>query len=184
VLSIYEMLGVHPRGLAHRIEHFGLPDSLQLARAARLRVIAAPQTIFIHSLGRNFRSYLPDALIPRTYPVRAMLDAGLVVALSSDAPVVEDDNPMIGIMAAVTRKDAGGVEIAREQAITVAEALHAYTMGGAIASGDETNRGSIEAGKWADLAVLSDNPLTVAPEGLPAIKVDMTFVAGRVAFER
>jgi predicted amidohydrolase YtcJ len=184
VLSIYEMLGAHPRGLAHRIEHLGLPDSTQLARAAKLRVIAAPQTIFIHSLGRNFRSYLPDALIPRTYPVRAMLDAGLVVALSSDAPVVEDDNPMIGIMAAVTRRDAGGVEIAREQAITVAEALHAYTMGGAIASGDETNRGSVEVGKWADLAVLSDNPLTVAPEGLPAIKVDMTLVAGRVAFER
>jgi predicted amidohydrolase YtcJ len=57
-------------------------------------------------------------------------------------------------------------------------------MGGAIASGDETNRGSIEPGKWADLTVLSGNPLAVPPEALPGISADMTFVAGRVAYER
>jgi predicted amidohydrolase YtcJ len=184
MLDIYEALGEHPRGLAHRIEHFGLPDAAQLARAARLRIIAAPQTVFIHSLGRNFRSYLPDSYLPRTYPIRAMLDAGVRVALSSDAPVVEDDNPLVGMMAAVTRLDNTGHLIAPAQAITTAEALHAYTMGGAIATGDEENRGSIEAGKWADLAVLTANPLAVSPEMLPSTKVDMTLVAGRVVFER
>ena len=184
VLTVYESLGPHPGGLAHRIEHFGLPDAAQLSRAARLSVIAVPQTIFLHSLGRNFRSYLPDAFIPRTYPIRAMLDAGIRVALSSDAPVVEDDNPLVGMMAAITRKDDGGHAIAAEQAITAEEALYAYTMGGAIATGDEANRGSIEPGKWADFAILSQNPLDAAPEALPTITVDMTFVAGRVAFER
>src|SRR6185503_1795348 len=184
MLDVYEALGEHPRGFAHRIEHFGLPDAAQLARAAKLRVIAAPQTIFIHSLGLNFRSYLPESFLPRTYPVRAMLDAGVRVALSSDAPVVEDDNPMVGMMAAVTRLDNTGHLIAPAQAITSAEALHAYTMGGAIASGDEDNRGSIEPGKWADLAVLTANPLTVSPEKLPATRVDLTLVAGRVVFER
>ena len=74
--------------------------------------------------------------------------------------------------------------IAPAQAITTAEALYAYTMGGAIATGDEGNRGSIEAGKWADFAVLSENPLAISPEMLPALKVDMTLVAGRVVFER
>ena len=129
-------------------------------------MIAAPQTIFIHALGRNFRHYLPDAFLPRTYPIRAMLDAGVRVALSSDAPVVEDDNPLVGMTAAVTRRDDEGETIAPEQAITAAEALYAYTMGGAVASGDEANRGSIEAGKWADLAVLSRNPLIGPPEAL------------------
>ena len=57
-------------------------------------------------------------------------------------------------------------------------------MGGAIASGDEPNRGSIEPGKWADLAVLSANPLAVDAEALAEIAVDMTVVAGQVAFER
>jgi hypothetical protein len=184
MLDIYESLGSHPRGPRHRIEHFGLPDAVQLARAATLGVIAAPQTIFIYELGRNFRSYLPDSFIPRTYPIRAMLDAGVRVALSSDAPVVEDDSPLVGMMAAITRRDNEGELIASEQAITAAEALRAYTMGGAVASGDETNRGSVEPGKWADLAVLSGNPLTVRPGALPEITVDMTLVAGRVAYER
>jgi len=184
VLDIYEGLGPQPRGLSHRIEHFGLPDATQLARAARLGVVAAPQAIFIHSLGRNFRRYLPEALIPRTYPIRAMLDAGVTVALSSDAPVVEDDNPLTGMMAAVTRRDADGELVAADQAISVTEALYGYTMGGAIASGDQANRGSIEIGKRADLAVLSANPLAVPPEALPQVTVDMTFVAGRVVYER
>ena len=181
--DIYESLGPHPRGLAHRIEHFGLPDGEQLKRASRLGVIAAPQTIFIHSLGRNFRAYLPDSFLPRTYPIRAMLDAGVRVALSSDAPVVENDNPLVGMMAAITRCDDEGHAIAPEQAITASEALYAYTMGGAVAIGDESNRGSIELGKWADFAVLSGNPLRADAEALPDITVDMTVLAGRVAFE-
>ena len=184
VLNIYESLGRHPNGYRHRIEHFGLPDAEQLARAARLGVISVPQTIFIHSLGRNFRKYLPDAFLPRTYPIRAMLDVGLTVALSSDAPVVEDDNPLVGMMAAVTRLDNEGCLIAPEQAITTKEALYGYTMGGAIATGDEDTRGSIEPGKWADLAVLSADPLMCPPQALPDLRVDMTLLAGRVAFER
>ncbi len=184
MLDIYESLGTHPRGLAHRIEHFGLPSAQQLARAAKLRVIAAPQTIFIYSLGRNFRSYLPDSFLPRTYPIRAMLDAGVRVALSSDAPVVEDDNPLVGMMAAITRRDNEGQLIAPEQAITGAEALRGYTMGGAVATGDDTNRGSIEPGKWADVAVLSNDPLAAEAEALPEIHVDMTLLAGRVVYER
>ena len=184
VLDVYEMLGPHPRGLSHRIEHFALPDAAQLRRAARLGVVAVPQTIFIHDLGRNFRKYLPDAFLPRCYPVRDMITAGITVALSSDAPVVEDDNPLRGIAAAITRRDSEGETIAADQAIRVHEALFAYTMGGALATGDAANRGSIEPGKWADLAVLSANPLTVAPEALADITIDMTLLAGEVVFER
>jgi predicted amidohydrolase YtcJ len=184
VLDIYGSLGAHKRGYAHRIEHFGLPDAAQLARAAKLKVIAAPQTIFIRTFGRNFRSYLPDSFLPRTYPIRAMLDAGIRIALSSDAPVVDEDNPLVGMMAAVTRIDEEGELIAPREAITAAEALLGYTMGGAIASGDEANRGSIEEGKWADLTVLSGNPLSVSPEALPRLQVDMTLVSGHIAFER
>ena len=183
VLSIYERLDP-ARGLTHRIEHFGLPTRQHLARAAALGVTAAPQAIFIRSLGRNFRSYLPDALLPRAYPIRAMLDAGVRVALSSDAPVVEDDNPLAGMMAAVTRRDSEGALIAPEQAITAGEALHAYTAAGAAATGDDDNRGAIAAGMWADLAVLSGDPLAVEPDALPELSVDMTIVGGRIAYER
>ena len=184
VLEVYESLGDHPLGLAHRIEHFGLPNRTQLARAARLRIVAAPQTIFLYSLGRNFRRYLPDEFLPQTYPVRAMLDAGVRVALSSDAPVVEDDNPLAGMKAAITRRDSEGQAIAADQAITAVEALSAYTVGGAVATGDEDNRGRIAPGQWADLAVLSNDPLATDPEVLDGIHVDMTLLAGRVVYER
>ncbi len=184
MLDIYEALGPHPRGLGHRIEHLGLPSDAQLARAARLGVIAAPQAIFIHELGRNFREYLPDALVPRCYPLRAMLDAGVTVALSSDAPVVENDNPLAGMRAAITRRDREGHLIAPEQAITAAEALNAYTRGGAVAVGLEDQIGTIAPGMWADLAVLSGHPLTIPPDELPTLSVDMTMLGGRIVYQR
>jgi hypothetical protein len=113
-----------------------------------------------------------------------MMEAGMTVALSSDAPVVEDDSPLLGIQAAVLRRDADGHAIAADQSISAARALRAYTLGGAVARGDEGNRGSLSPGRWADLAVLSDDPTTVEPEALTAIRVDMTVVGGRIVFER
>jgi predicted amidohydrolase YtcJ len=182
VLRTYEALGTGPT--RHRIEHLGLPSQAQLERAARLGVIAVPQSVFLHELGRNFRACLPDAFLPRTYPLRDMLRAGLTIALSSDAPVVEDDSPFRGIQSAVDRLDGEGNAIAAGQAISAAEALYAYTMGGALASGDEANRGSLEVGKWADFVVLSASPLTTPTTGLSAIVADRTYLAGRLAFER
>jgi predicted amidohydrolase YtcJ len=136
VLSAYERL--HERGgRGHRLEHFGLPDRAQIERARRLGAMAAPQTVFLHALGMNFRRYLNDHYLARTYPIRSMLRGGLTVALGSDAPVVPDDRPLLGIQAAVTRKDREGVPIAPDEAISVEDALYAYTVGGAIASGDE-----------------------------------------------
>jgi hypothetical protein len=184
VLSAYESLGPEVPRRRHRIEHLGLPDRGHLRRAASLKIVAVPQTVFIHSLGRNFREYLPEALLARAYPVREMMEAGIPVALSSDAPVVEEDSPLLGIQAAVLRRDADGIAIAPDQAITAAEALRAYTAGGAFASGDEANRGTLSPGKWADLAVLSGDPVAVDPEGLSRIRVDMTVVGGKIVFER
>lgn len=182
VLRVYEALGRGP--LRHRIEHLGLPSEEHLRRAARLGVIVAPQSVFLHELGRNFRASLPEEWIDRTYPIRAMLDAGLTVALSSDAPVVESDDPLLGMSAAVTRRTAEGETLAPRQAITAAAALRAYTMGGATASGDDANRGSLTAGKWADLAILSANPLTVPPEELPGVRVEQTWLGGNLVHER
>lgn len=182
VIRVYRALGKGPK--RHRIEHLGLPTAEHLKTIAKLGVIAVPQTIFVRELGRNFRTLLPDPFHPRTYPVRAMLDAGITVALSSDAPVVEDDSPLAGIQAAVDRRDQDGFAIAPDQAITTAEALFGYTMGGAVAAGDDANRGSLTAGKWADLAVLSDNPLTVETAALATVTVDQTYLAGHLAFER
>lgn len=178
VLDAYERLG----GTGYRIEHFGLPDARQLSRAKRLGVMAAPQTIFIHSLGPNFLRHLTEDYLERAYPIRSMLGAGLVVALSSDAPVVPDDHPLAGIEAAVTRRSLDGTVIAPDESVTVAQALYAYTMGGAIASGDGDNRGSLSQGKWADMVVLDRNPLAIPPDELSSASVRATFVAGEQCY--
>ena len=185
VIGVYE--AVHARkpgtGLRHRIEHLGLPSAEHLRRCQALDVIAVPQTIFLSALGGAFRRYLPDAFIPRCYPVRAMLDVGLTVALSSDAPVVADDNPLAGMKAAIDRRDPSGEPLTPEQAISAQEALYAYTMGGAIASGDAANRGSLTPGKWADLVVLNGDPLAATPDGLLDLRAEQTYVGGRLVWE-
>lgn len=186
IISTYERLHARKPApeLRHRIEHLGLPSAGHLARCKALNIIAVPQTIFLYALGTTYRRYLPDEFFPRCYPVKAMLDAGLDVALSSDAPVVPDDNPLLGMKAALDRKDINGDPIAPEQAISAAQALYAYTMGGAIASGDADTRGSLSPGKWADLAVLSGNPLETAPDALPVLQVEQTYVGGVLVHQR
>lgn len=185
IISVYELLHQRqPRPeLRHRIEHLGLPDAEHLRRCKALNLIAVPQTVFLPALGAAFRRYIPDQFIPRCYPARAMLDAGLTVALSSDAPVVPDDNPLLGMKAALDRLDPFGQPIAPEQSITAEEALYAYTMGGAIASGDADNRGSLTPGKWADLVMLNGDPLHTAPENMLDIRVEQTYVGGELVYE-
>ena len=184
VIGCYETLYQRtPSSIRHRIEHLGLPDAAHLRRVAAINAIAVPQTVFLPALGRNFRRYLPDDYLSRCYPVRSMWEAGLTVALSSDAPVVPDDSPLLGMRAAIDRGDHAGQPIAPDEAITAEQALWAYTMGGAIASGDEANRGSISVGKHADFVLLERDPLAVATDELPAIPVHQTIVGGRVAYE-
>jgi predicted amidohydrolase YtcJ len=96
---------------------------------------------------------------------------------------VPDDNPLMGMKAARDRQDSRGEPIAPEQALTPYEALYAYTMGGVIASGDADNRGSLSAGKWADMIVLSGDPLKTPTERLPELRVERTYVGGRLVYE-
>lgn len=176
VLRVYAALGEGP--VRHRIEHFGLPGPSHLREAARQRVIVVPQSIFLHELGRNFRQYLPDSYLPRTYPIRSMIDAGLTVALSSDAPVVVDDAPLAGMQAALCRRDADGEVLAPAEAITLHEALEAYTHAGAVASGDAHQQGLLRAGYRADLVLVDGHMSAWAPETLAAQRIRQTWVGG------
>jgi predicted amidohydrolase YtcJ len=157
--------------IRHRIEHFGLPDARHLRLARELGVHAVPQAIFLHELRGNFERYLPPEYLGQTYNLRALLDAGLNVALSSDGPVVREVNPLVGLQAAVQEPMTPGGQI------TPHEALHAYTVGGALAQSDEANRGRLKPGYWADLTVLDADPLTHPEPG--RIVVRQTVVGGR-----
>lgn len=181
-LGVYEALERDCEGPIHRIEHLGLPTAEHLRRMAALDTIAVSQPTFLHDLGANFERYLPVGWEDRPYPYRAMRDAGVRLAFSSDAPVVRDDNPLLGMRCALTRKSAEGRAIGPDQALTGEEALLCYTAYGSMASGGA--RGLIARLYDADLVVLSGNPLETLAEELTNLKVDATFVAGRQVFER
>ena len=112
-----------------------------------------------------------------SYPYRDVLDANINLALSSDAPVVNDFNPLTGIKTAMLRNDADGNTIGGDQKLSLHECLHAYTLAAAKANGNDTFTGSIERGKLADFIVLNKKleESNVLDEDL---KVNMTYVDG------
>ncbi|HBY98542.1 MAG: amidohydrolase [Ardenticatenaceae bacterium] len=166
----------------HRIEHFGLPTTAHIVRAARLGVVVVPQPVFIHSLGRSFLTSLPETMLPQLYPLRALLDAGCTVALSSDAPVVPDNNPLLGLRAAADRTSADGVPISPQQAVSVTEALPLFSRGGALAEGQADRKGSLTPGQLADLCILSADPRAVPIEQLAELRVEITVLGGRIVY--
>src|SRR5690606_20435187 len=120
------------------------------------------------------------------YAWRSLVDSGALLAGGSDAPVEKGD-PMVELYAASVRKGLDGFSAehwGREQALTREEALRSLTSWAAWATFQEDRRGTIEPGKWADLTVLSADPLTVPEAEIPAIQAAMTVVGGRIIFER
>ena len=166
-----------------RIEHFGLPTAAQLARAKTLGVMTATQPSFLYDIGDTILHHLPDALVPQCYPFRAMIEAGVTVAFSSDGPVIGDINPLLGLRSAVLRRTRDGRVIAPEQTIAVAQALWCFTAGSALVSGEAARLGRLAPGYLADLVVLSADPLTTPVEKLLEIQVEQTFVSGHVMYE-
>ncbi len=165
-----------------RIEHVGLPTRKHLKIMAKHGIMGIFQPIFLAELGLNFRRYLPLSYLNKVYPIRQTLDAGVQIALSTDAPVVGELRPFLNIKAAMLRQDANGEPINPAESISMEEALFAYTMGSAGASGEAENRGSITPGKWADLVVWSGNPLKMKVEELERLKPEAVFVAGEKVF--
>ncbi|MER3445214.1 MAG: amidohydrolase, partial [Meiothermus sp.] len=161
--------GAGTQGPRHRIEHFGLAREEHLGLARRLGVIAVPQPVFIHELRGNFLKYLPEAMVCRCYNLRAMFATGLTVAFSSDGPVVSQVSPLIGLQAAVAEPMCKG------NGVSLETALWAYTVGGALAQGDEGNRGRLEPGHWADFVLLDRDPRTAPPEALGSLEVRSTW---------
>jgi predicted amidohydrolase YtcJ len=176
-----ELLDHHPVGHAghgHRIEHASLLGPAEIERFAELGVSAAVQPLFL----RSEHGWLGDRLGPErltgVYPFRSLLDAGVVVAGSSDAPIEEPD-ALAGIHAAVDR-----FGVAPEQALTVEEALRLYTADAARAQRREHETGTIAEGMRADLVVLSRDPRAVTVDAVLGLTVERTIVGGRVVFER
>jgi hypothetical protein len=161
----------------HRIEHASVLPPKLLKRAKELGVIMSVQPPFIYSE----HTWAPKRLGKRTqclYPFRSLIENGLTVCAGSDAPV-ESPDPILGIYSAVNR-----LGLAPNEAIGIEDAIRMYTTHAAYAAFEETIKGTIEPGKLADLVALSGAPLTISPQLIRDLRVEMTMVGGKVIFER
>jgi len=116
------------------------------------------------------------------FALRSFLDAGIRPTIGSDYPPGPFE-PMMFLQSSVTRTDIRGNVWGANQKITVAEAIKIGTINGAYASFEEHNKGSLEAGKLADLVVLGRNPFKEDPAHLVTIPVERTMVGGKWAYE-
>jgi predicted amidohydrolase YtcJ len=165
----------------HRIEHFAAARPDQVARVAALGVIPVGQGRFATEIGDGMLASVGRGRHSWLYRQRSVLDAGVVLPGSSDRPVVTG-TPLLGIHDMVNRRTASGAPFNAAEAVTPEEALRAYTWGSAYASKAEHVKGSIEAGKLADLAVLSEDPVAVSPDRIAGLEVLATIVDGELRY--
>ncbi|MEW6268412.1 MAG: amidohydrolase [Thermodesulfobacteriota bacterium] len=177
-LELYErLLREAPRAdHRHRLEHASLLTPELIARTARLGVHVSTQPLFIHSEKTWLARRLGPERARHAYPLRSLLDAGVVVGGASDAPV-ESTDVLHAIACCVTREG-----FVPEQALTPVEALALFTREAARVQREEDEKGTLAPGKRADLVVLSGNPLAVAAEEIAGLRVERTVVAGRVVY--
>jgi predicted amidohydrolase YtcJ len=169
-----------PTVLRHRIEHVQIIAADDVARLAQLGVIASVQPLHATS-DMEVADRVLGARSRRAYVFRELLDTGATLACGSDAPV-ESCNPFWGIHAAVTRRRVDGAPGPDgwhgDQRLTVAEALHGYTLGAAYAGGHEDVSGSLTPGKLADLVVCDRDIFACDPADIRDTRVLATMVGG------
>ncbi|MET3292382.1 UNVERIFIED_CONTAM: putative amidohydrolase YtcJ [Brevibacillus sp. OAP136] len=123
--------------------------------------------------------------IQHSYSWKTMIDAGIHCAGGSDAPV-EPLDPLLGLHAAVTRKAPGETHggYYPEQKLTMQEAIHLFTVGGAMATNEEQHKGTLSRGKLADMTVYSQDLFTVEPDALLSTDISMTIIGGKVCYAK
>jgi predicted amidohydrolase YtcJ len=184
-LDAYEALG--PGQAAerrHRIEHIETIDPADIPRFARLGVVASMQPHHMDPQPADlavFTGNIGPERARTAFPWASIVRSGAVLALGSDWPVVRFD-PSLALHAATTRQTADGWPEGGwqpQERIGIAEALDAYSWGGAYAAHAEEERGRVEPGALADLTVFDRDLLTEGPGATPGVRAMLTLVGGQ-----
>jgi predicted amidohydrolase YtcJ len=171
-------------GRRHRIEHCGFLSDSQIARMAASGIDPVPQPVFMYEFGDLYITNLGQARTDVAYPMRKWFDAGLRPAASSDAPVSTTD-PFKNLFTMTTRKSNRHTVLGEGQKLSMEEATHAYTYFGAYTQFAEDRMGRLIPGQLADIAVLSHDVFTCAPEEVEKdTRCDLTILGGDVVFDR
>ena len=182
VMDIFEEAQrLYPRRDArHRVEHVNVAGDDQIKRLASLGLIPVPQGRFISELGDGAAGALGPERTRLAYRVKSLLDAGIEVPASSDAPVVSGD-PLLNIHDLVNRRTSSGADFVPEERISVAQAVRAYTVGSAHAVHEDHYKGALTPGMLADFVALSEDIYRVPAASIGAVRVTATVVGGKLA---
>jgi predicted amidohydrolase YtcJ len=155
-----------------RIEHGDgiTPDLMPHTRELGLVVVVNPGHLALPDL---FTKRFGADRAARLLPLRSLVDAGIPIAIGSDGPI----NPYLNIMLAATDPERPTEAITREQAVI------AYTRGSAYAEFSDKDKGTLEPGKLADLAVLSQDIFQIPLQDLPKTESVLTLVGGKVVYD-
>ncbi len=169
----------------HGIVHCQITSREALDKIKENNIIAYIQPIFIDADSKIVEKRVGKERAQYSYNWKRLHDDGVILTFSSDSPV-ESPNPFKNIYCAVSRKDLNGKPnegFLAEQALNVIDSVRAYTINSAFASYEESIKGSLEVGKLADFAVLTDNIFEVEVDKIKDISCIMTVKGGEIVFD-
>ena len=166
----------------HYLCHFTvLPPERTMQIMAKRHILIAQQPNFTYNLEGRYVDALEGTRLTKNNALQTPIKHGIFMAFGSDNLPI---GPLVGLYAAVTRKGESGKVFGPEEAVSMKDALTMYTRAGAFITREENIKGSLEPGKLADMVVFPEDLLTVSPDKLLTMKVDMTIVGGRVLYDR
>lgn len=187
VLDTYEKFikTTHSSALRHRVEHAQVLRIKDIPRFAQLNIIASMQATHATSDKNMAEDRLGAARILGAYAWRKLLDANAIIAAGSDFPV-EHPNPFYGLHASITRQDKQNMPQGgwySEEKMTMVEAFKSFTLDAAYAGHQENIIGSLAPGKKADFVLLDQNLFDINQHDIWKIKVNKTWVNGKLVYK-
>ena len=184
VLDILDQL--KPSKYRDRLIHVSILNEQLIQRLSSPHRIVDLQPKFVSSDYPWIEDRLGKQRIRFAYPFKSLLDSGVISAGSSDAPI-EPLNPLLGIHAAITRRKVGESHDGynEQEKLSMYEAIHLFTVGGAYATNEENAKGTLERGKLGDMTVLSQDPFRMeSPDELLTTETEMTIIGGEIKYQK
>lgn len=166
----------------HRVEHCGnwmiTPERLE--KLTRLQIVPCPNPPFLRYFGDPLVEMLQDRMTEQGFPFRTLYDAGVPICFGSDSPGYYPVDPLRDAGTATTHSTLSGAQPNAQETLTLEQALRVITVNAAHAGFVEKDAGTLEVGKWADLAVLAEDPENVPADTFGELPIELTMAGGRV----
>ena len=181
--ALDQVLAKYPRNdHRHYLCHFTVvPPERTMQLMLKDKILIAQQPNFTYNLEGRYAEALEGKRLATNNALTTPIKRGIFMAFGSDNLPI---GPLVGLYAAVTRKGESGKVWGPEEAVSMKDAIRMYTRNGAFLTREEKIKGTLEAGKLADMVILPQDILTVSPDKLLTTKIDTTIVGGKILYER